>query len=109
MALPDKKAVRGRRGPVGLSAKDVLILNGDLPAGASDDDFRAFLLAQAAYVHTQASPASSWTINHNLGRRPFVSVLSSGGVEVEALVTHLNANQARVDFVTAYAGTARAF
>jgi hypothetical protein len=24
----------------------------------------------AAYVHTQASPATTWTINHNLGLSP---------------------------------------
>ena len=26
----------------------------------------------AAYVHTQSTPATTWTINHNLGFRPTV-------------------------------------
>ena len=32
--------------------------------------------AMAAYDHVQASPASTWTVNHNLGRIPIVGVRS---------------------------------
>ena len=61
----------------------------------------------SAYVHTQGSAATTWTINHNLGFRPGVTVLSVGGVEVEAEVTHVSVNQAVVSFVSATAGSAR--
>jgi hypothetical protein len=39
--------------------------------------------AGAAYVHTQASPATTWTINHNLGFRPSVELLDSGSQEID--------------------------
>lgn len=61
----------------------------------------------AAFVHTQASALTEWIINHNLGSRPFVTVLSTGGVEVEASVTHVTTNQLRINFATPQAGTAR--
>ncbi len=109
MTTPRKRIIRGRRGPTGWSAKELLIQNGDLPQGASDDAFTAFLLAQSAYVHTQSSASTEWVVNHNLARRPFVAVTSPGGVEVMADVLHQSDNQVRIRFATAYAGVARCF
>lgn len=59
------------------------------------------------YTHTQASPASTWTINHNLGRRPLVSLFTTGGVEFEADVVHTSPNQCIASLAGAHAGTAR--
>ena len=62
------------------------------------------------YTHTQSSPASTWTVNHNLGRIPAaVSVLSVGGVEVEAGVTHVSNNQLVVEFASSQVGSVRVF
>lgn len=59
------------------------------------------------YTHTQGSAASTWTVNHNMGVRPAaVAVLSPGGVEVEATVTHISLNQLIITFAAPYAGTA---
>jgi hypothetical protein len=58
---------------------------------------------------TQAAPASSWTVNHNLGFLPTVTVYSVGGVEVEALVTHTSVNQSVISFSSPAAGSARCF
>lgn len=59
------------------------------------------------HVHTQGSALATWTVNHNLGRRPVVAVHSVGGVEVEAAVLHLSANQLQVMFAAPYAGSVR--
>lgn len=64
-------------------------------------------LSTASYTHTQSSASTTWTINHNLDYRPNVSVLSVGGVEMEATVLHTNANQTVITFNAATAGTAR--
>lgn len=61
----------------------------------------------ASYMHNQPSPATQWTINHNLGFYPHVSVLSSGLVEVDATVVHVSTNQAIVQFNAPFAGLAR--
>lgn len=58
------------------------------------------------YEHTQAMAAAVWAVNHNLGRRPNVAVLSLGGAEMLAEVLHPSTNQARVYFDAPAAGFA---
>jgi hypothetical protein len=60
-----------------------------------------------AHTHTQAVASTTWTINHNLGYYPTISLQTVGGVEFEAEITHTSVNQAVVSLVTATAGTAR--
>ncbi|MFN4328288.1 MAG: hypothetical protein ACK4FF_05375 [Limnobacter sp.] len=60
-----------------------------------------------AYEHSQPSASASWLINHNLGRRPIVSVYSIGGMEVNAEVVHLNTNQTQILFAAPQTGFAR--
>lgn len=61
----------------------------------------------AEYTHTQSAPAASWTINHNLGRKPLIALRSAGGVEFEGTITHISDNQAVVTLAAATAGYAR--
>lgn len=59
------------------------------------------------FEHVQTDPSDEWIINHNFGVRPSVSVLSVGGVEMEAQVVHMSVNQVRIYFASAQAGRAR--
>ena len=59
------------------------------------------------YVFTQASAASTWTINHNLGHVPSVEVYDSGSNEVDADVTHPTVNRTVIVFTVPTAGFAR--
>jgi len=61
----------------------------------------------AAYTHTQSTPATTWTINHNLGFRPSVELLDSGSQEIDADVSHPSVNQTVVTLKSAIAGLAR--
>ena len=63
--------------------------------------------AGAAYVHTQASPSTTWTINHNLGFRPSVELLDSGSQEIDGDIAHPTTNQTVVTLNPATAGLAR--
>ena len=63
--------------------------------------------AGAAYVHTQASPATTCTINHNLGFRPSVELLDSGSQEIDGDIAHPTTNQTVVTLNPATAGLAR--
>jgi hypothetical protein len=58
------------------------------------------------YSHTQATAAATWTVNHNLGRRPAVTVMTAGGLEVLAEVLHTSVNQVLVTFDQPTAGLA---
>ncbi len=60
-----------------------------------------------AYVHQQSTPATTWTINHNLGYRPSVEVFDSGSSEMIAEIVHPTVNQALVNVNPASAGFAR--
>lgn len=60
-----------------------------------------------AYVHTQSSAATTWTIPHNLGFRPTVSITTTGGLAVIGDVQHLSDNTLVLSFAVALAGTAR--
>ena len=64
-------------------------------------------VSAASYTHTQASASSTWTVNHNLGFRPSVEILSAGGVEIEGTVTHTSVNQAILSFTSSITGSAR--
>jgi len=61
----------------------------------------------AAYVHTQSTPATTWTINHNLGFRPTVELLDSGSQEIDGAISHPTVNQTIVTLNPATAGLAR--
>lgn len=60
-----------------------------------------------AYVFTQSSPASTWTINHNMGFRPSVELLDSGSQEIDGEVAHPSINQTIITLNPATAGVAR--
>jgi Major tropism determinant N-terminal domain len=62
-------------------------------------------LAGSRYPQTYAA-ALTWTVSHNLGFKPAVTVLSVGGVVVWADVIHLSDNQALVTFDQPTAGQA---
>ena len=62
----------------------------------------------ASYEHVQSVASASWTVNHNLGRWPAgVTIVTTGGVEVEAAVTHVSTAQLVIAFATPFAGRAR--
>jgi hypothetical protein len=64
------------------------------------------LVGGSTYVHTQSSPAATWTISHNLGRRPSVTVVDSAGSVVIGEVTYLSDNSLRVEFSAGFSGQA---
>lgn len=70
------------------------------PSGAAGQS------ANASYPHMQGTALDVWTVNHNLGFRPAITVLSVGGREMWAEILHTSANQAMVYFDSPVAGMA---
>lgn len=62
--------------------------------------------AAQRYEHVQSIAADTWTVNHNLGVRPHITIQSVGGVLMLAEVIHTSANQALVYFDQPQAGLA---
>ena len=67
----------------------------------------AAVKASDLYTHQQASAASHWVVNHNLGYKPAITVVDTGDQEVEANIVHTSTNQAQIYFSTPLAGFAR--
>ena len=62
-------------------------------------------IGAATYIHTQASEASVWIVNHNLGRIPQATVLNTANAEVEAQIVHVSTAQLRVYFAVPQLGS----
>lgn len=62
--------------------------------------------AGAPVRYVQNSPLILWVVNHNLGFQPKVTILTLGGVEIDAAISHTTDNQFRVEFASAQAGYA---
>ena len=60
-----------------------------------------------SYTHTQSSAASTWTVPHNLGFRPAVTVTTVGGLVMYGEEIHLSTNTLQILFVVPVSGTAR--
>lgn len=59
------------------------------------------------YVHTQSVPAATWTIHHNLGRYPSVTVIDSFNDMVEGgAINYPNANTLTISFAGGFSGKA---
>jgi len=58
------------------------------------------------YTHTQGSVSSTWTINHNLGFKPNITVIDSGGSQAMGDRTDPSVNQTILTFSPGFSGTA---
>jgi len=66
----------------------------------------SYLIPDKSYSHEQSSASASWTITHNLGKYPSVTVVDSSGREVMGEVTHNSTNQITIGFSAAFSGYA---
>lgn len=58
------------------------------------------------YIHTQSQPAGQWTIAHNLGKLPSVSIIDSAGTMVHGDVTYVDSNNIVINFNGGFTGQA---
>lgn len=62
--------------------------------------------ADKNYVHVQSSPETTWTITHNLNKRPAVTVVDSADNVVVGEVEYNSDNQVTLTFAGAFSGKA---
>ena len=75
----------------------------DVPEGLTN---KYFTVNRVSYEHMQGSASNSWTITHNLGFKPNVTVIDSAGNIVEGEIAYTNTNSLTVSFQSAFSGTA---
>jgi len=54
--------------------------------------------ADKAYTHPQDAARTVWEVEHNLGKRPSVTVVDVNNVQGYGIVTHTNANELTITF-----------
>lgn len=69
-------------------------------------DLEELICKTGTFVFTQSSPVSVWTITHNLGRFPSVTVVDSLNQVVVGDVAYTNSNILTITFQEAFAGYA---
>tara|TARA_R100000988_G_C4006730_1_gene173180 strand:- start:1300 stop:2022 length:723 start_codon:yes stop_codon:yes gene_type:complete len=57
------------------------------------------------YTEVFGAPLTTWTVNHNLNKKPAVSCIDTSGNEVYGLVDYINNNQVTITFSAATGGT----
>ena len=58
------------------------------------------------FVYTQAVPSATWTIAHNLGKYPAVTIVDSANRTVEGECEYIDLNTVRLTFSGAFSGKA---
>lgn len=64
------------------------------------------IIPLVSYSHTQGLASTVWTIEHNLGFYPSVTVFMSSGDVVEGAIEHQDTNNLTITFSVAISGTA---
>ena len=72
-------------------------------------DFAVFTLSSQGaptFVFTQGIPATTWNIQHNLGKFPSVSVINNNNVVINGEVTYIDNNNVQLNFSAGFSGKA---
>jgi len=105
---PNAYAVVSNSGAAGKNAYQVAVENGFV---GTEAEWLASLQgppgpSSQSYVHDQVVPSDTWTIHHNLGIRPNVTVVDSAGSLQVGEPEYVDANTLVIRYVAAFAGTA---
>ena len=58
------------------------------------------------YEHVQMVPATTWSVQHNLGKYPSITIIDTSGDEVWCDVRHNSTNEITLSFSREFAGVA---
>ena len=61
---------------------------------------------ELGYVHVQSTPGTTWTINHNLGFIPNITVVDSAGTVIEGSYNYPNNTTVVLTFSSQFSGKA---
>ena len=75
-------------------------------AQAIVSDVKALYSRTNTLEFNQMSPSNTWSIIHNLGKYPSVTVVDSGGTVVDGNVNYINDNTIEIEFSFSFSGKA---
>jgi hypothetical protein len=96
--------IQGVQGTQGVQGITAAVPSSDAVTEGSTNLY--FRTDRVAYVHTQGVSSSTWTIPHNLGFFPNLTVQDSSGTIYEGEISHTNSGSLSVSFSAAFSGKA---
>lgn len=95
----------GQQGTTGQSAYDLAVVNGFV--GTEQEWLASLAGGLTSYEHTQVTPSTVWTMQHNLGYRPagFRFITDQDGWVEEDSIAYSSTSVAVATFTFAYSGT----
>lgn len=75
-------------------------------AGVSSNVWNQAAARAAGYTHTQNVPSTTWSVTHNLGKRPSVTIVDTGDNVVIGEIQYTNDNSLVLTFSAAFSGKA---
>lgn len=66
----------------------------------------AVAVGDLSYTHTQLDPEAVWTVSHNLGKKPSVTVVDSADTAVIGEIDYIDENNVTLTFIAAFSGKA---
>jgi hypothetical protein len=82
------------------------VAEGELPQRTADGWAGVEPAFGDTYIHTQIAADDSWVIDHGLDKYPSVTIVDSGGTQVEGDVTYPSADRVIVTFTAPFGGKA---
>jgi hypothetical protein len=76
------------------------------PAGGAGGVQESDIATLVSYRHVQNTPATTWTVVHNLNFYPNVTIFNTADDQVEGNVAHTNETTLTITFSSALAGKA---
>jgi len=107
--LVERNAIPQERRSVGMAVyveeTDTIYL---LKNGTSNNNWKAINTGSSSstYVHDQGIAANVWLINHDMGKKPSITIVNSAESVVEGDVQYIDENRALVSFKNAFKGKA---
>lgn len=77
-----------------------------LPIVLSSSEVKVNGESLTSYTHNQTTSSATWTIDHNMGKRPSVTVVDSSGSVVIGSVAYISVNQLTIQFKNPFKGKA---
>jgi len=94
--------------PNAPTGKVTIFLDGSDNRWKTKDEFGNIVVLgeDLNHIHTQGVASAAWSVVHNLAKFPSVTIVDTGGSEVEGEVTHTDVNNLTITFGAAFSGKA---
>ncbi len=71
-----------------------------------DTDISKWDAINGSYTHVQSTPSTSWSVSHNLNKKPSVTIYDADNNEIEAEIEYITDNSLSINFNQSKSGFA---